>query len=437
MNKKRLILRILLISLAAIVGLLLICGAVMLIEYRMLDDTSVSPEEAGKPLAEGEYRLPRIDVWTADGAEILTKTDYVDCTVTLSDVNAENCFVDLPAGIRGRGNDTWKYYPKKPYRIKFEEKVSLFGEEKNKSWVLLAMYNDHSRIKDRMAFAMAESLDRDAFAPAHHYVELYLNGEYNGLYLLTDQVDENAGRTDVKDKFKAEDVEVPFLVELDSRAPEEGVEGVDWFAAGGYSYAIKYPEADERHNNEQFEFIKNYVTAVDMLCRREGVTLAELGAYVDVASLIDFYIVQEAMGQPEINWKSVYMSRSSDGLLVMGPVWDFDWGAEGPSFGDSAHQYRDNVEGLRSDNNWFDCLLANSPEFRAALAARWAEAKPLLQTAIDSVEAEREMLSRAARRDELRWHWYRFGTDFEDRFDETVAWCRGRLDWLDTAFCAG
>ncbi len=434
MSKKRLILRISLIALAAIVAGLLICGLVMLIGYHRLNDTSVSPEEAGQPLPAGEYRLPRLDVYTAGGAEILTKTDYVQCTVTLSDADADNCFVELPAGIRGRGNDTWKYYPKKPYRIKFDEKVSLFGEEKNKSWVLLAMYNDHSRIKDRLAFAMAESLDRDAFVPAHHYVELYLNGEYNGLYLLTDQVDENEGRTDVKEKFTVEDTEIPFLVELDSRAPEEGVEGVDWFAVGGYSYAVKYPEADERYDASQFIFIKNYIEIVDGLCRREGVTLAELEKYVDVDALIDFYLVQEAMGQPEINWKSVYMSRSSEGLLVMGPVWDFDWGAEGPSFGADAHKYRDDYTGLRSDNNWFACLLANSPEFRAAVAARWAVAKPLLQSAIDEVEAERDLITRAARRDELRWHWYRFGTDFEKRSDETLAWCRGRLDWLDGAF---
>ena len=157
----------------------------------------------------GDTGLPRLDVYTEGGAKIKSKEEYVNCTVSLSGAD-EFDFSSLEAGIRGRGNNSWKHFPKKPYRIKFDEKVSLLGETKNKSWVLLAMYSDFSLTKDRLAFSMADALETDAFVPSYHYVELYLNGSYNGIYLLTDQVDENKGRTNVKEDFDADAKEVPL-----------------------------------------------------------------------------------------------------------------------------------------------------------------------------------------------------------------------------------
>lgn len=228
--------------------------------------------------------LPRLDVYTEGEAKIKSKEEYVNCTVTLSGAD-EFDFSNLKAGIRGRGNTTW-FYPKKPYRIKFDEKTSVFGETKNKSWVFLAMYNDYSFTKNRLAFSMADALETGVFVPSYNYVELYLNGKYNGLYLLTDQVDENKGRTDVKEDFAHDAKEVPFLVELDEYADLEEPEDEAFFRIGASMYTVKYPEPDERYTKEQFLYVKNYISTVDALCRTPGITLAELAEYVDVAPKI-------------------------------------------------------------------------------------------------------------------------------------------------------
>ena len=355
MNKKRLTVRIVIASVALLLAVALTIGAVWIIRYQSVKDTG----------------LPRLDIATVGGGPILSKEDYVACTVSLGGTDEAYCFDSLSAEIRGRGNTTWKEYPKKPYRLRFVEETSVFGEQKQRNWVLLALYNDFSYSKDRLAFGMAERLGK-SFVPSYHHVELYINGSYMGLYLLTDQVEEATGRVGVEFSFDADTVEVPFLVELDAYAPKEGVEGVDWFAVGGFSYTVKYPNAKERYNDTQFSFIQEYIETVDALCHREGVTMAELSEYVDMASFIDYYIVQEAMGQAEINWKSVYMSRTHDGKLQMGPVWDFDWSTTGPCIGKYTEIYKD-VAGFRSNQNWFILLYRNSPEFRAALSARWSE----------------------------------------------------------------
>ena len=368
---------------------------------------------------------PRIDINTF-GKQIKSKEVYIDCTISISGTEIE----EYSAGIRGRGNSTWGL-PKNPYRIKFDEKVSVFGESKNKSWVLLALYGDYSAVKDKLAFKMADAIGTDVFVPSYHYVELYLNGLYQGLYLLTDQVDENSGRTDVKEKFTAEDVAVPFLVELDAYAPDEGVEGVDWFRIDGNEYAIKYPEVDERYTEEQFEYIKQYIIDVDNACK-EG-SLEKLAALVDIDSFIDYYIVQEAMGQAEINGKSVYMYKTKDGLMKMGPLWDFDWSAMGSSIGKHRDINKDKIEGFYSDGNWFDLMLKKSSEFKALVSERFHEVKPMLLSAIEDTRKEYEIFEPYYKRNHLRWHWFRVWSNQEEYYHKVLDWCTARIEWLDTA----
>lgn len=378
--------------------------------------------------------FPRLEIYTDGKAKIKSKEEYVDCTVTLTGAG-EFDFSSAAAGIRGRGNSSWNY-PKKPYRIKFDEKISVFGESKNKSWVLLAMFNDHSLTKDRLAFSMADALETDVFVPSYNYVELYLNGKYNGIYLLTDQVDENKGRTNVKSDFAPEATEVPFLVELDAYAELEGPEDEAFFRIGDALYTVKYPEADERYSDEQFAYVKNYITKLDELCRKPNVTLAELSEYMDVDSFIDYYIVEEVMGQMELNWKSVYMSKAEGEKLKMGPVWDFDWSVTGPhEDSKNRNMYKDDYSNLRSNGNWFASLLNNSAEFKLAVAERWKVARVKLLDCIDDVESDWESIKSVASRDWYRWHWYNiFSPKPEKRYMEVMDWCRGRIAWLDTAF---
>ena len=160
---------------------------------------------------------------------------------------------------------------------------------------------------------------------------------------------------------------------------------------------------------------------------------------MDIDSFIDFYIIQEVMGQPEINWKSVYMYKKAEkdearepARMKMGPVWDFDWAAMGPGLGDESNMYRDNVKGLRSDGNWFDLMLKNSAAFKADVEARFNEAKPLLLAAIETVRADKARIEPYAERNHLRWHWFRPFTSVTSYYDEVLDWCTKRIAWLDT-----
>ena len=277
MRKK--VLNIFLIALISVLVFSFVCAFSWLVAY----------------LTSRETGLPRLDISVDE--KISSKEEYASCEISISNTLEEYEISGATGGIRGRGNTTWKY-PKKPYRIKLDSKASLFGENASKSWVLLAMYNDFSLSKDALAFKLGASLENGDYVPSYHYVDLYINGVYEGLYLLTEHINENDERTNVEYKFDKNDTEVPFLVELDDYAElDGGVEGVDYFKVGNCFYTIKYPDSTERYTQAQFEYIKNYITKVHNLAHKKSTTINELEELVDVTSFIDYYLVQEIMIQ--------------------------------------------------------------------------------------------------------------------------------------------
>ena len=180
-----------------------------------------------------EMHLPTIDIKTEKGKLPKDKENYVNCSFKISNCENEKYNIEIKmaekygskdsVGIRLRGNSTSKL-PKKPYRIKFGDEQEILGLTEAKSWVLLADYFDYSNMKNYTAFNFAKKLNNMDFAPSANHVALFLNGDFKGLYLLTEQMDEKEGRTNVEPEvdFTAEDKEFPFLIEMDRSASKEG-----------------------------------------------------------------------------------------------------------------------------------------------------------------------------------------------------------------------
>ena len=103
--------------------------------------------------------LPIMYVNTENGAPVLSKDEYVVGTLSVvggmqdSSSSSSSSIQDQPMKIKGRGNSTWQY-PKKPYKIKLDSKIPMFGEAPDKEWVLLANYLDKSLLRNDIAFYM-------------------------------------------------------------------------------------------------------------------------------------------------------------------------------------------------------------------------------------------------------------------------------------------
>ncbi len=114
--------------------------------------------------------------------------------------------------IRGRGNSTWTW-PKKPYKIKLANDVALLGTEPRDEWVLLANYADRTALRTYLAMGLASSTGL-AWTPRTRFVDVVLNGVPQGLYLLTDQVEQGTERVDLPDDS--------YLLEVNIEVPAAG-----------------------------------------------------------------------------------------------------------------------------------------------------------------------------------------------------------------------
>lgn len=276
--------------------------------------------------------LPVISVNTS-GVAVDSK-EYVGMTLTLE--GAEEELLDVGGEIRLRGNSTYGF-EKKPYRIRLSQKHGLLGLEKAKSWVLLADYLDPSTLHNYAALSLAATSENFDFVPTPHKVNLYLNGEYQGIYTLCEQVQEQEGRLGLEFEVKRGMQELSdynFLICMNHNAPEKpgAEEGVTYFYLSNVDryFELEYPTREdfptEAQFNRFFTALEDYMyeTAAAFL----DANRAYLNKNVHMDSLIDLFIVDRIMGERDHHWKSVFMyykGAEGDPKLSFGPPWDYDF----------------------------------------------------------------------------------------------------------------
>ncbi len=272
--------------------------------------------------------------------------------------------VDAPITIKGRGNSTWGL-PKKPYQIKFEEKTDMLGMGEAKKWILLANYWDKTLMRNYIAYNLAMRMGLD-YTTECRFVDVVINGVYQGNYLLTEKVELGKERINEDE----ENGGVLFELEVQVRHLEEGC-ATCVVTNDGVHAMVKEPEVDTAEqqaalNAECLDYLNGIEDKLD-----QGYDV--YSQYIDVPSFIDWYIVNELVKNFDAAfWTSTYCYRSEDGILHMGPVWDFD-----VCFGNQDVTYPDSVDnGLypynyRADKGAWYRTLFQDETFVTMLLERW------------------------------------------------------------------
>jgi len=275
--------------------------------------------------------LPIIQINTENQAPILDKINYVPMRFILTDHNNPNNNISLTAedfsegGIRGRGNASWRdtLALKKSYRIKFNKKQSLLGLEKAKSWVLIAQFRDPTLLFNAIAFEYGNRFELP-FNHSFNFVELYLNGQYMGNYLLTEQNQVNPGRVDIN-KSKG------WFVAIDTGYDEEDPK---FITTNGMSIVIHSPEFEPANiSNPAFNFVQK---DINELCDSMFSPNFPENGYRDMINIntfVDFIMIQDITDNGDFQWLlNTYLykdngnEREELNLINMGPLWDFDAG---------------------------------------------------------------------------------------------------------------
>ena len=269
--------------------------------------------------------LPTLYIETFDSQDVTDHDQYKYCRIVM--VNGTDTARYDSVKIRGRGNTTWTL-PKKPYRIKFPKKTRLLGkgEAKAKDWVLLANAGDKLLLRNALASCVG-GLTRLPFNPCYQFVDLYLNGRYDGNYQVSDQMEVHKGRIEIsrQDTVVTDprtDISGGYFLEPEGNTASDGL----YFTSKqGCHIRIHDPKPDvisERQKN----YIKAYINKFETALYGDDFTHEKRGyrQYTDTASLIDWYLVQEISANPDGFWCSYIYKERGDERLHFGPIWDFD-----------------------------------------------------------------------------------------------------------------
>ena len=335
--------------------------------------------------------LPTMYVNTNDGSDITDKEIYNPATVTIRSSIASQNITKVSCGIRGRGNSTWNM-PKKPYRIKLDKKANLFGLPANeKSWVLLANYADKTLMRNALANKISALLGMK-FTPSVQFVDLYVNDQFQGNYMFTDQVQDGDNRVPV-DALTMVDTQEPtisggYLLEVDGFAESEPL----WFtSSSGLKITIKYPN-DTDINPQQTNYIENYINTFESRLFSTDFKDPVNGyrSMVDTTSLINWYIGCELTGNSDSFWSIYIYKLRNDNKLYFGPFWDFDIAFNNDNrLGDAVNKLM--CEYAHNPRTWIDRFWQDE-WFQQAVQRRWTEfvngdLQNKLLTYIDETEA--------------------------------------------------
>ena len=328
--------------------------------------------------------------------------------------------------IKGRGNSTWREYAKKPYQIKFSKKTSVLGMPAAKKWILLANASDDSMIRTRLVYDAAEQMDFP-FVTEYQYVDLWIDGQYLGVYLLGEKAEIGKGRLNLQDPAGA-------MFELDNGfATDED----HYFFEGRLNSYFALKEIVEEDDGHIQQAMTNFQTAMTRLTTAltsqgwENLSLSQLNEMIDVDSLARYYLMNEYVLNGESFFTSFfwYQDGASD-VLHVGPLWDFD-----TCMGNKNEKVTDYNA---SSTSVLMKKMLNIPAFYQRVQELYARYKPVLTGMAGQVDGLRDEIGVSADLNYLRWSTLGAanpkpgGTPFAPTYDEALSrvrtWLTGRAN---------
>ena len=391
-------------------------------------DTTISPEILPAKKYPARYCVARMNIVTDGGAAVDSrdKADYRSCKIVIeSDTTVWN--YEGNGRIRGRGNSTWLWYPKKPYRIKLDEKASILGLDEEKDWVLVANYRDPTNLMNAFVFEMGDRLGIPY--PNHtRFVELTINGDYKGLYQLTEQVEQGKNRVNI-DKNEG------FLLSLDvDDGPAEAPGAGDNFWSKVYRMPVCVKSGPYESAREELAALEAVIQSHDY----EALT-----KIMNIPMMIDYLLIQEYIYNVEVAApRSIFLHRDKGGKWTYGPLWDFDAGFDfdwsqmytGHKF---FSDYRETVLGTDPAHHVSDYTYTPSfftdmwqnKQFVSDVKARWKQMMSRIMAEFwPETKRYADAAAEAMERDAKRWP---IDKQYQTEINRMEKWLNSRVVFMD------
>ncbi|WP_196805732.1 CotH kinase family protein [Butyrivibrio sp. WCD2001] len=337
--------------------------------------------------------------------------------LSVLDVNGNNEYSGIGA-VKGRGNSTW-VLDKKPFNLYFDEMVSLLGFQESNKYCLLANGYDQSNLRNKLVYDFAKRVE-SKWTPSCDYVDLYINGEYYGLYLLSESVEVSENKINI-----GQDSGYWYSMSIPSR-----LSSLDKYVItdDGRIVEVKYsPKKDcsllLNHLNEFEQNLKdgNYEQWIDLDSWSTKYLIEEIFLNSDIASMY-FY------------WDD----NSEDSIIYAGPQWDYD-----NALGNAALNrvkvpptaqllsQASRFEGY--GNTWF-CELAKNKSFISVIENKYREEyRPLIDEIInDEFDQLTKRIEKASYSNSVRWKSMYDSFIYNDSPEEIKNYLIDRISFLNS-----
>ncbi len=375
--------------------------------------------------------LPIIYITTQNKAEITSTENYITAAFYIDAKSSGYASFGSAANqtamkIRGRGQASWTDYDKKPYRFKLTIGAQLLGMSKSKNYALMAYADDtHAFLRATTGYKVSQLMNL-AYTPNRRAVELVLNGDYKGLYFLTETVRIDKDRVPItKQDDNATDANIitgGWLLEIDN---VDEAEQVSITESNGAKARFSYKDPEEL-SSQQETYLLGQLNAMDKAIYATDKNSTAWQEYIDIDTLARYYIVQEVMD----NYKAfngstyLYKDRGATSNWNFGPVWDF-----GDAFMRDGQQFI-YVNSPKTPQIWI-AEIAKFPAFQNKVRELWPNfynnQYPTISSYIDNFI---NSIKSAAACDVQRWPQYGT-TDPAAKATEFKAFLDARVKWLN------
>ena len=358
--------------------------------------------------------------------------------------------------IEKRGNSS-QWNDKTPYRFETvneegeNNNVSLLGMPEENDWVLYAPWQDKSMIRNILTYKLSNDLGK--YAPRTKLIELYLNDEYRGVYVLMEKIKRDANRIDISklnpDEISGDDLTGGYILKFDWFFTGDNLGGFESDIDGNI-YNYHYPKPSDIVP-EQENYIINYINDFETIMSSDQYADQSTGypSILNVDSFVDFILLQELAKNVDAYRLSTYIYKdkeSVDNRLTAGPVWDFNHGYGNCDYGETWEftgwllDY--NPEGGDQMSFWWE-LIWQDDYFQNKISERYTELRSTVFSEnhiygiIDSLVNE---LGSSVDRNFSKWpilgtyiwpNYYVFDT-FDQEINYLKSWISDRLNWMDS-----
>lgn len=375
--------------------------------------------------------LPVMFINTEGNTPITSKEDYLKATYYIDPMGAEgieaigSAEAPLTMQIRGRGNWTWSGFDKKPYRLKLDNKQPLLGMKKSKHFALLAHADDNIAFMRNIVGFQLSRLIGLPWTPADAPVEVVINGEYIGLYFLTELVRVDKDRVNIVEQpdnaTDPETITGGWLVEIDNYDTDPHIEL--WEKDSEHSRIVFTYKTPEVLSPEQEAYLTEQMTLINDAIYNPDLEDNTWEDYVDTDQLARYYLVQEVLDDYESFHGSCYLYKEQgNDKWHFGPVWDF-----GNALSCTKYAY------IYEDRTWHNTWIGpmcDHPHFMEIVKNVWSEFyNGNFSTIYDYIDEYAARIAAAAVSDAQRWPNYG-NADFDNRVRTAKERLASGASWL-------